>query len=496
MNNRFKYINNALIYPATNDWKGGLYTHGVGTEDDHEVSIGQFKFGRQLIDTNNRKELKETSKPKKINGTYLYLGAASSHFGHFFSECISRYWALEPALGLQVDGVIILPDSGGRGEKYVEITLDLLKLRRKDIIFIKDYSIVDTIIIPEQGCITGEKPKQFYTNFLEERTHPSFFEQKKLPKKIFISRRYFKNYGRVAGMDYVAAEIKKKGFFEFIPEKYTILQQIQFICSAKEIIWEEGSSVHLLELLPHLNSRQILIMRRELTNFDYIKFILEHKSHDVTTYSNVSFIECLAPPHNKMSKINDLTEFSEFIEFEIGVPIDKEKLRYESILDEVHFILFEEKNKPSENKSTFDKLTKIINRDFYPPEHHKLIRTENASSIGPKPIVAWCIDFPPKGISETVSFKDINIRGWFILEENITSEASDYSMQIVSHSGATYDISLDIDRPDVIKAILGQNCDNKSDKCGFSNIVEFDSEYRILLHYQNKSVLLCTIEVE
>lgn len=350
--------------------------------------------------------------------------------------------------------------------------------------------------MPEQGCLTGDLPQQYYKDFLNEQANPCFFENPTLPKKIFISRRYFKNHGRVAGMDYVVAELSKKGFYEFIPEKYTIPQQLQFICSAKEIIWEEGSAVHLLELLPNINSRQILIMRRELTNFDYIKFILEHKSVDVTTYSNVSFIECNAPPHNKMSKFNDMQDFIKFIEIETGAIIDLEKLKYESILDEIGFSIFEAKKSSIDNNSTFNKIEKLVFRDFYLPEKHTVIRTENASSIGPQPIIAWCIDFPPKGSSETISYKDINISGWFILDEDLINKDVDYSLQIVSKSGSIYNISPNINRPDVVKAILGQQSNDKLNKCGFSKLVEFDSEYCISVSYQSKSIILCTIEVK
>jgi len=496
MNNRFEYIENAFLYPATNDWKGGLYTHGVDTNDAINIPIGQFKFGRSLIDHEKRKLLRETVLPKKINGTYLYLGAASSHFGHFFSECISRFWALEPELNLQIDGVVVLPSSGENCKKYIELTLELLGLNHKDILYIDEFTKVDLLIIPEQGCITGNKPKEFYIDFLKKRSNPDLFKNKNLPEKIFVSRRYFKNHGRVAGMDYVAETLQNQGYFEFLPEKYSIPKQIEFICSAQEIVWEEGSAVHLLELLPYIKSRQTLIMRRELTNFDYIKFILEHKSASVMTYSNVSFIDCVAPPHNKMSKFNNIEEFSKFIELQTGASIDIEKLKYESMLDEIDFTLFEAKNKISEDGETLKKISTITARDLYRHKKAKIKRPNIGSCLGPAPIVAWCIDFPPKGVSETLAYKNIEIRGWFVLDDDFRSSQLNYSLKIVSQSGKLYEISLDISRPDVIKAILG-NTDiaNKSDKCGFYESVEYDLKYHIYLCNETESVLLSTIEI-
>lgn len=496
MNNRFEYIENAFLYPAINDWKGGLYTHGVDTDDAIDISIGQFKFGRSLIDFESRKSLKENVSPKHINGTYLYLGAASSHFGHFLSECISRFWALEPDLNLQIDGVIVLPSSGENCKKYVELTLNLLGLTRKDILYINEFSKVDLLIIPEQGCIPGDKPKQFYIDFLKQRSHPNLFKKNNLPEKIFISRRHFKNHGRVAGMDYVAIALQNKGYYEFLPEKYSIQKQIEFICSAQEIVWEEGSAVHLLELLPYIDSRQTLIMRRELTNFDYIKFILEHKSVNVMTYTNVSFIDCVAPPHNKMSKFNDIEEFSKFLELQTGVLIDVEKLKYESMLDEIDFTLFEARNKSISDSETLKKISTLTAREFYEHKKAKIKRPNIGPSLGPVPITAWCIDFPPKGVSETIAYKNIDIRGWFVLEDDFRKSQLNYSLKIISQSGKIYDISLDVSRPDVIKAILGNHdTANKSDTCGFYVSVEYDLKYNIYLCSETASTLLSTIEI-
>lgn len=496
MDNRFKYIENAFLYPATNDWNGGLYTHGIGTADADDVSMGQFKFGRSLIDLKKRQLLRETCIPKKITGTYLYLGAASSHFGHFFSECISRYWALGPDFDLQINGVIVLPDSGGHSKKYVNLCLDILKLSRKDILFITDLSIVDSIIVPEPGCIIGEQPQKYYIDFLKKHAKPELFINNLFPKKILVSRRSYKNVGRLAGMDYVTAELKTKGYFEFLPEKYTILQQIQFICSADDIVWEEGSAVHLLEILPYINSRQTLIMRRELTNFDYIKTIIEQKSPNTTTFSNVEFVEwSSSAPHNKMSKPIDFEEFIIFIKSQTGALLDKEKLIYESIFDELGFYLFESKQKNIKSDTLLTDIAKLIDRDFYTYNISTITRTNEVPSQGPKPIIAWCIDYPPKGTSNIVTHKDIDIHGWFLFVDSPLT-AINASLKIVSDCGTTYEIFLNVNRPDVTKAILGNGIySDELNNCGFRITVTYDKEYKVYLYNGNDRTLLSTIQV-
>jgi len=494
MNERFTYLTNALIYPATNDWKSSLYTYGIDTE---ETSIGHFKFGRSLIDIDNRASLRNSVTPKRLNGTYLYLGAACSHFGHFFSECISRYWALDPDIKFEqyIDGIIILPSSGELGKKYAELTLRILGLSRQNIVYVTELSIVDHIIVPEQGCITGCKPQNYYIDFLNKRSNPNLFKRSNYPEKLFVSRRNYKNFGRLAGMDYVCIELQKKGYFEFTPENYSIPQQLEFICSAKEIIWEEGSSIHLLEILPYLNSNQILLMRRELTNFDYIKFVIEHKCQNLITYSNVSFINSSAAPHNRMSRLNDNIEFSKFIETHTGALLDNLTLNYESILDQIDFSLFESSRNNPEPFDKYNELISLTARSFYPYKKSIIIRNDNLPSRGPKPIIAWCIDYPPKGTSDAISYKNIEIRGWFVLDHSQPILFSDISLKIVSLNGVVYEIMLDIARPDVVKAVLAHA--EKSDeltKCGFSTTVSYDDEYYIYLCRGGELILLSTIK--
>ncbi|HBZ14631.1 MAG TPA: hypothetical protein DEO73_02565 [Pantoea sp.] len=497
MSHHLKYIKNAYLYPATTDWEDhSLYTYGIEADNNERFPIGHFKFGRSRINTKNRTLIRETTTPKLISGTYLFLGAASSHFGHFLSECISTYWSMDKDFAINIDGVIVLPGRGERAEKNVKITLDLLGLSRNDIIFIKDYSLVEKLIVPEKGCITGQKPEKFYFDFLKKRANPEKFKNNTLPKKIFVSRRFYKNYGRVAGMDYVAFELEKKGYFELTPEKYPLKKQIEFICSADEVIWEEGSAVHLIELLPFITSKQILIMRRKESDYDYIKFILEHKSTNLITYSNVDFIECMAQPHNRMSKFNNPEEFCDFIKLNTGVILDKEKLQNESILDELDFNIFKDFNQSCEKDNIIKKIAKITKRDCYSYKKSRITRTDNVSARGPAPIIAWSIDSPRRGEGDVITYNDIDIRGWFILENYPLNTISNGELKIVSHSGREYKLSFDINRPDVINAILNKkNLSNTSSACGFSISVEFDKEFYIPMTDGNKSTILSTLTI-
>ncbi len=84
--------------------------------------------------------------------------------------------------------------------------------------------------------------------------------KKNLPTKIII-RRSNRFLGRAAGFDYFSKILVSNGFKEIFPENYTIKKQIEFVVSAKVIIWEQGSACHILKILPSLNNRSLLITR-------------------------------------------------------------------------------------------------------------------------------------------------------------------------------------------------------------------------------------------
>jgi hypothetical protein len=136
--------------------------------------------------------------------------------------------------------------------------LKLFKINIDKIILVSQLIEVENLIVPEIGSWLGRE-KKWFKHWLKKYINIKNYK-KKLPSKIII-RRSQKFLGRVAGFDYFSKILVSNGFEEIYPENYIIREQIEFVVSAKVIIWEQGSACHILKILPQLNNTSLLIRR-------------------------------------------------------------------------------------------------------------------------------------------------------------------------------------------------------------------------------------------
>lgn len=314
---KYKVVNDSTIIPAINDFKGyGRFIHGVVTREHiDEKYLTLTRHEKSLLKENLRNEFISSYKEEvdHINGTYLYLGAVPSHFGHLLAEGAHRLWILQRYKETVFNGAIILRDEKGSDlyPKQIQL-LNYFNIDLGKVKFIENITTINKLVLPEPGCTIGTSPVEGYDNFLRDETRFKKLDMKNKPEKIFVSRKKFKHVGRVAGFDFIADILSRNGYFEFKPEDYPLITQLEYLKAAKEIIWEEGSAIHLLDILPQLSSKMVLIRRRA----DYGEFdeIIKNKSADFEIYKNIKFIESSAVPHNRMSRLKSPSDFFMFLE--------------------------------------------------------------------------------------------------------------------------------------------------------------------------------------
>ncbi|MCW0233208.1 MAG: glycosyltransferase family 61 protein [Ferrovibrio sp.] len=494
---RSTIIDNAFLYPATDDWGRGSFLYGVASSDptDARIDFGAAQNGRSLVDHVGRRKLHGTS-PHHIEGQWLYLGPASSHFGHFLSECIWRYWAVSQFRD-SVQGAVILPDRNTAvAMGYVSKIMSLLKLQINNIRAVDVFSMVDRLIVPEPGKMLGEGAKPWFVEFLERTSPPERYFDPSLPSKIFVSRRRFKQVGRVAGFDGVADDLARDGYFEFQPELYSIERQMQFICSAKRVVWEEGSAVHLLELLPHANGEHILLMRRSTGSYGEIVRVMREKCASLAVWDDVEFISSRLPSHNRMSRIRNIDAFSQFIYDNTGTFLNRDKFNLHEKVD-VMLALAKEGTDPSSVASDiFKSQLKIGGGD--PNAGYSIIsRNDKAPRRGGSPIHSWFVDTPALGASRGIPYADVGVAGWLVIADRDFENVHDSRIVFRSRHG-TVTSRLDRPRPDVIAAILGSAVSAERQKnCGFGGVVPASwGQFDICFEHAGASPLtLCTIEV-
>ena len=279
-------LKNALIFPGMGQgiWDNStiLGVQSVNPREDPK-EFGLKLFGRYIVSQRLRKKYSSQNNPIRLSGKYLYLGQLSDHFGHFMEECLGRLWACH-LHGVNVDGFIFMQyNETIRLHPYMIEVFNLFEVDSKRLKLVSEFVEVEDLIVPEVGSWLGGE-KKWFKGWLEQYIDVRNYK-KNLPPKIII-RRSKKFLGRVAGFDYFSNILIENGFREIYPENYSIKEQIEFVVSAKVLVWEQGSACHLLKILPKLKSTSVLIKR----NFPAfaIDNLVRSKFNHVATYKHIA----------------------------------------------------------------------------------------------------------------------------------------------------------------------------------------------------------------
>lgn len=295
-------LKNALIFPV-NDHGAWEKPSIVGVQSSYKRNdpkeFGWMFANKYLVSSQLRDKYLRKNTPLKLSGNYLYLGPLQCHFGHFMEECLGRLWACKQYSN-KVDGFIFVQYT--KNVILLQFMIEIFKLFNVDfkkIILIHQFIEVEKLIVPEIGAWFGGQ-KDWFKNWLGRHINVKDYK-KELPPKIII-RRSKLFLGRVAGFNYFSDILIQNGFKEIYPENFTINEQIEFIVSAKTIVWEQGSACHLLKILPKLDSNSIFVKRGQ--HVPIMDSLVKDKFRHVAIYYNVKCLFSLDKWYARKSKGN------------------------------------------------------------------------------------------------------------------------------------------------------------------------------------------------
>lgn len=324
----YDIVENALVLPAIDgDFVGdGRSAHGVFLPLDPgsgNANYSHMRGGESWRNVNlQNKIVKENPPKKKIKGTWLYAGIYLSPFGHFLSESIHRLWFLLSDTDVKVDGVIFNVSVHQKGlcldecPSYVKDVLSFY-LNNLPVIFINDTVEFERIIIPHPGSQLGIGREEWYSNLPVSFFYESSVRfSERSPRKVIIARRRYYDKGRVLGIDYFWKLLEKDGFIVVNPEDHSVSRQVEIIKRAEIVLWEEGSAMHILELMKESRAVHCLVSRRECEKNG--KYSLDSfLSRSVPNSCSFSFVCQLASPgvpsHNQASVLKCPNVFFQFL---------------------------------------------------------------------------------------------------------------------------------------------------------------------------------------
>lgn len=287
-----------------------------------------------------------TEKTKHLKGTHIYAGPMFIHFGHFLAESIHRLWALEYICkhdGIQVDSVLLLNQPRPRLKRLLApqlppiclAVLEYLGVPKSKIQFVTDLTRVENLIVPQQASyFRSQQPiNQAYKSFLlrcEDNIEPS--KDKNGAKKVYVSRSHFLLKGSYAGEAFVESLLAKHGYRIFYPENFSLQQQLAVYKEANELIFAEGSALHVLELLGNIDAKVAVIARRPTCQLVF-EAMIKSRASNYTFFSEVAPLQSLffpkvanSPAASAAIGVLELSAFARFIDTELGLKLANDEI--------------------------------------------------------------------------------------------------------------------------------------------------------------------------
>lgn len=252
--------------------KGGILTDGPAPLYVHQLRADRAgPVVTTDIDYLSRQGEPSTTLP----GCHLYAGPFLWHFGHFVSECGHRLWGYRHYRG-EIDRVLVLPGPAGHGRPcpsdyegllpHQKQTLGLFGIPPERVAVVGTSARVEHLIVPEQASLlgAGSWPSGPYIDLLADNAREFFTHyppaQTRYPAKLYVGRAHLIRQGGIAGESYLEKLLQGEGFHLFRPEAHSLHEQLNHYRHARLCVFSEGSAVHGLELLGHLDLRPVVVV--------------------------------------------------------------------------------------------------------------------------------------------------------------------------------------------------------------------------------------------
>lgn len=187
--------------------------------------------------------------PLAPESKYFYGGHIGTHFGHFITETLPRYWceqALEKDLkilvhsGDSLDYLFSLP--------WVFGFFELLGLCRDDfVVFNRPTRLASLVIAPAVFEENHFIHREFATfcNRIGQKAHLPHFDPCSAPKPVFLSRaRYKSSLRQIVGEELMLGILERNNVNILLPEIMPVRKQVGIFASHRVVCGFIGSAFH------------------------------------------------------------------------------------------------------------------------------------------------------------------------------------------------------------------------------------------------------------
>lgn len=261
-----RILHNGIVAPLTNlqprkDGRPGQFDGGVYNSEFKPVFEGlQEKQGYENIPAT----LNGGDAMPEMTGRHLFGGMLqTTHFGHFMVESIVRLWALD--IVEPPDALVFYSRIPGRSlPSYAKQLFQLLGFEG-DITLVDQPTRFTEMLVPSpiarSAWVWGYEPnRKIFQKLRDIPASPH--------RKVYVSRsRLNGNDGAILFEDRIEQELSRAGYTIIHPQEISICQQLSIYNGAEEIIFSEGSALHLYALVARSDQKVFVVWRRRPGNF-------------------------------------------------------------------------------------------------------------------------------------------------------------------------------------------------------------------------------------
>jgi hypothetical protein len=191
----------------------------------------------------------------------IWCGPVCDHFGVMLAD-----YAMRIAASNLIDEVTplvfsIYPLDHAEPPPFFWQIIDHLRVDRRRVRLIRKPTRFDRLkVLPQAERQNGGAPSRRHLLLMDAITGSPFAADHDHPD-VFVSRSQLQR-GNFAGESYLDETMAAAGIMVFHPEAADLHTQLQLYRRAPRLIFSEGSAVHALQLLGHLDATVIVLTRR------------------------------------------------------------------------------------------------------------------------------------------------------------------------------------------------------------------------------------------
>jgi len=255
----------------------GNSEHKLGPVWPEWDNAGEVRFHRKGSPKDDKPWLGENTELTYALGNYAWCGPIVNHFGHQIADFSSRIACyrgrnVKYLFSVRKGSGFTFADLPG----FIKEIFCWFKIEPENIHFVEQPTVVQNLTVaPQQEQLPQKGPSENYLNILDGFVRANELDSIKRHGTYYISRAGMIK-GMIAGESYIESFLSTKDIKIIKPETLSLWEQLKIYMNAETLIFSEGSALHALQLLGHLDCKIRVLQRRP--NFLMAKGLLSPRT--------------------------------------------------------------------------------------------------------------------------------------------------------------------------------------------------------------------------